>query len=273
VDDVARRANHALWEKWTPVHAASPGYDVEAFKRGGIRLSDEEIAGVGPVAGKDLLHIQCHFGLDTLSWARLGARVTGADFSESAVALARSIAGELEIDATFVVSSVDDLPSRLAGDFDVVYTGKGVLGWLPDIRAWARVVSHFVRPGGTFYIFEIHPVMESFENEDVAPGELRLAYPYWEHSDPIVFPVRGTYADPNSTEDFGTGYGWNHGLGEIVTALIDAGLTIEALREYPFTEWRLDNLVEGPDGRSRLPGDLDGRLPLSFSLRATKPAR
>jgi SAM-dependent methyltransferase len=271
-NDEAFAANHALWEAWTSIHVDSEFYDVASFKRGGVRLRDFEVDEIGPVDGKDLLHLQCHFGLDTLSWARLGARVTGADFSERAIAAAQQLAAEVGLDARFVVSNVYDLPATLEGDFDVVYTSRGVLGWLPDIRGWARVVAHFVRPGGTFYITEIHPVADAFENEGVEPGELRLSYPYWEHDAPLSFPVEGSYADPTADVGVQREFGWFHGLGEIVSALIDAGLRIESLREYPFCEWKLDFLVEAEDGRWRLPGDLDGRLPLSFSIRASKPA-
>jgi 2-polyprenyl-3-methyl-5-hydroxy-6-metoxy-1,4-benzoquinol methylase len=270
-DADAMAANRALWDEWTAVHLDSEFYDVESFRRGGIRLEDFELEELGSVDGLDVLHVQCHFGLDTLSFARLGARVTGADFSEAAVNAARALAGELGLDATFVQSNVYDLPANLDGDFDLVYTSAGVLGWLPDIRAWAKVVAHFVRPGGTFYIAEIHPVAQVFESEGVQPGELKLASPYWEHREPMAFPVQGSYADPTATVKAKTEYGWDHGLGEIVTALVAAGLRIESLREYPFCLWRLDYLVEGEDGRWRLPGDLDGRLPLFFSIRATKP--
>jgi SAM-dependent methyltransferase len=267
----AMAANRALWDEWTAVHLDSDFYDVESFRGGGIRLEDFELEELGSVDGLAVLHVQCHFGLDTLSFARLGARVTGADFSEAAVNAARALARELGLDATFVQSNVYDLPANLEGDFDLVYTSAGVLGWLPDIRAWAKVVAHFVRPGGTFYIAEVHPVANAFENEGVQPGELKLTYPYWEHREPMAFPVQGSYADPTANVNATTEYGWDHGLGEIVSALTDVGLRIESLREYPFCLWRLDYLVEGEDGRWRLPGDLDGRLPLFFSIRATKP--
>jgi SAM-dependent methyltransferase len=189
------RANNALWDEWTRIHATSTFYDLDGFKRGGIRLKPYEIDEVGPVDGLELLHLQCHFGIDTLSWARLGARVTGADFSIAAVELARSVAAEIGFgDACFVQSDLYDLPAVLDGQFDLVYTSCGVLGWLPDITRWAEVVAHFVRPGGRFYITEIHPIAQVFENEGVAPGELRLTYPYWEHPEPLAFPVQGTYA-------------------------------------------------------------------------------
>lgn len=270
-NDDAIQANRALWDEWTAIHERSDFYDLDAFKKGENRLRPYEIEEIGPVDGKDLLHLQCHFGIDTLSWARLGAHVTGADFSGTAVELGQSLATEIGIpDARFVQSDLYALPAALAGDFDIVYTSRGVLGWLPDIRRWADVVAHFVRPGGIFYITEIHPIAQAFENEGVGPGELRLAYPYWEHAEPLAFPVKGSYADPSAEVATLTEYGWDHGLGEIVTALIGAGLRIESLREYPFAEWRLDFLVEGEDEKWRLPPGLPGELPLFFSILARK---
>jgi SAM-dependent methyltransferase len=266
-------ANRSLWDAWTAVHATGDFYDLEAFKAGGVRLRPYEIELVGDVAGKSLLHLQCHFGIDTLSWARLGAVVTGADLSPAGIDLATQLAAELgHPEARFVLSNVYDLPANLDGRFDVVYTSRGVLGWLPDIRSWAEVVAHFVAPGGIFFITEAHPVMNVFENEGVQPGELRLAYPYWEHPDPLVFPVKGSYADPTADVGVQTEYSWDHGLGEIVSALIEAGLRIETLVEHPFLDWSTDFLVEGTPGRYVLPPDAGGELPLMFSLRARKPA-
>ena len=272
--DTAIRENEALWDEWTRVHETSEFYDLESFKQGGCRLRDYELEEIGSVDGLDVLHLQCHFGIDTLSFARLGARVTGADFSPAAVALARRVAAEIGFaDARFVQSNVYDLPSALDGDFDLVYTSRGVLGWLPDVPGWATVVAHFIRPGGRFYVNEIHPIAQALENEGVAPGELRLTYPYWEHDAPLTFPVEGSYADPTAEIAVTREHGWDHSLGEIVTSLIDAGLVIRSLREYPFCEWQLDFAVEDPDGKWRLPGELDGRMPLSFSILAEKPAR
>jgi SAM-dependent methyltransferase len=266
--------NRRLWDAWTKVHVDSAFYDVDSFRSGArpVRIADYEIEEVGDVRGKSLLHLQCHFGLDTLSWARLGAMVTGADFSAEGIAAATALANELDLPATFVRSDLYDLPANLDAEaaFDVVYTSNGVLGWLPDINGWARVVAHFLKPGGLFYITEIHPVAMAFENEGVGPGELRLQYPYWNQADPISLEVKGSYADPNAPIEGLTEHGWAHGLGDIVTALIDAGLRIESLREFPFCMWSLDFLVEGPDGRYRLPDDVEGELPIFFSLRATK---
>ena len=145
--------------------------------------------------GRSLLHLQCHFGLDTLSWARLGATVTGVDFSEEAIGEARKLAADIGMPATFIASDIYSFPEVLDERFDLVYTSCGVLGWLPDIAGWARVAAHFVRPGGFLYITQIHPVVQAFESEGVVPGGLRLAYPYWSHAEPLRFDVHGSYAD------------------------------------------------------------------------------
>jgi len=264
--------NRLLWDEWTWIHETSAFYDLDGFRRGGIRIKPYELEEIGPVDNLSLLHLQCHFGIDTLSWARLGARVTGADFSGAAIDLARRLAGELGFpEARFVRSELDGLPDVLDGEFDLVYTSNGVLGWLPDIRRWAEVAAHFVRRGGRLYVTDIHPVANAFENEGVAPGELLLHYPYWEHESPLTFAVQGSYADPTAEVQARSEHGWDHGLGEIVTALVAAGLRIESLREYPFVNWQLDFLDARPDGTWRLPGELDGRLPLFFSILASKP--
>lgn len=273
--DEPLRENRKLWDAWTRIHVGSAFYDVAAFRDGTrpIRISDFELLEVGPVDGKTLLHLQCHFGLDTLSWARLGAQVTGVDFSAEAIGAARALSAETGVPGTFVCSDVYALPDVLDATFDVVYTSTGVLGWLPDIERWARVAAHFVRPGGTFYVSEIHPVAQALADEDVAPGELRLAYPYWSHPDPLRFEVKGSYADPDAPTEGLVEHGWDHSLGEIITALIDAGLRIEFVHEFPFVEWSLPFLERGEDGRYRLPAGTTGELPLWFSIRATKPDR
>jgi SAM-dependent methyltransferase len=273
------RANRRLWDAWTDVHVRSAFYDVASFLPGGnreIRIKDYELDEVGDVRGKKLLHLQCHFGLETLSWARLGATATGVDFSERAIDEARRLTVEvgLEAEATFVRSDLYELPENLdPGDgFDVVYTSHGVLGWLPDIERWATVAARFVRPGGFLYLTEIHPVAMAFENVGVQPGELLLRYPYWSHAEPISLEAHGSYADPDAPTPGLTEHGWDHSLGEIVTALANAGLHVEFLHEFPFVLWKVDFAELTGDGRFHLPGELDGRLPLYFSLKASKPA-
>jgi ubiquinone/menaquinone biosynthesis C-methylase UbiE len=264
-------ANRALWDEWTTIHEHSAFYDLHGFRRGGIRIADHELDEIGPVDGLSLLHLQCHFGIDTLSWARLGARATGVDFSPSAIALARSLANDLQLDARFIESDVYQLPEVLDETFDLVYTSKGVLGWLPDVARWADVVARFVRPGGRFYILEIHPVAQAFEDEGVELRQLQLKYPYWEHVNPLAFPTRGSYANESANVNAPMEYSWDHSLGEIVTSLAAAGLRVDALREYPFLNWKLDFLEQAPDGTWRLPPG-DGELPLMFSILASKPS-
>ncbi|HEX4896724.1 MAG TPA: class I SAM-dependent methyltransferase [Candidatus Limnocylindrales bacterium] len=271
--DEPLRSNQELWDAWTKIHVGSAFYDVASFRNGQkpIRLEDYEIAEMGSVEGRRLLHLQCHFGLDTLSWARLGADVTGVDFSGEAVAAARTLAADVGLEARFIQSDVYRLPELLHEAFDVVYTSGGVLGWLPDIEAWARVAARFVRPGGFLYMTEIHPVAQVFDDEGVAPGELRLRYPYWSHEEPLRFEVKGSYADPDAPTDGLVEYGWDHSLGEIVTSLADAGLRLDFLHEFDFVLWPTPFLAEGADGRYRLPPGTPGGLPLFFSLKATKP--
>src|SRR3954464_11903705 len=150
------QSNRKLWNDWTGIHAQSEFYDVESFKEGKFRLHPIEKEELGDVRGKTLLHLQCHFGLDTLSWANLGAIVTGADFSDKAIDLARELSRETGLPATFICSNIYDLPAALEGQFDIVFTSHGVLGWLPDMPNWGKVVAHFLKPGGTFYVAEVH---------------------------------------------------------------------------------------------------------------------
>ncbi len=271
--DEALRSNRELWDAWTRIHVGSAFYDVASFRDGTkpIRVADYERTEVGSVEGQRLLHLQCHFGLDTLSWARLGATVTGVDFSDEAIAAARALADDVGLSATFIRSDLDHLPEVLDERFDIVYTSCGVLGWLPDIASWGRIAAHFVRPGGFLYVTEVHPVAQVFQDEGVEPGELQLAYPYWSHPEPLRFEVQGSYADPDAPTDGLVEFGWDHSLGEIVTSLADAGLRLEFLHEFDFVRWPLEFLVEGADGDWRLPDGSKGSLPLFFSLKATKP--
>jgi SAM-dependent methyltransferase len=276
MDDATRdtiRSNRDVWDAWTKIHVGSAFYDVASFKNGErpVRIADYEREEVGSVTGKTLLHLQCHFGMDTLSWARLGATVTGLDFSEEAIAAARALAAEVGIPATFVQSDVYRAPEVLDEQFDIVYTSSGVLGWLPDIVGWARVAAGLVRPGGFLYITEIHPVALVWEDEGVEPGELRLRYPYWSHSDPIRIEVKGSYADREAPTEGLVEYGWDHSMGEIVTSLANEGLRIEFLHEFDFVPWPVEFLAESEDGRYRLPPGSMGQLPLFFSLKASRP--
>ena len=200
------RVNQEIWDSWTPFHVGSEFYDVEGFKVGRETLGPIEIAALGDVEGKSLLHLQCHFGMDTISWARRGATVTGIDFSQRAIAAARALAGDIGVDATFIRSNLYELPHNLTEQFDIVFTSRGVLGWLPDIEEWAQVIAHFLKPGGIFYIVEVHPFALVFD-ERRDDKELRLRYHYFHRDAPLAFQEQGTYAVPDAPVE-GTAYYW-----------------------------------------------------------------
>ncbi len=257
--------NRRAWDARLSVHLRSEFYGVEAWKQsGGISLTDIELREVGPVQGKSLLHLQCHFGQDTLSWARLGAQVTGCDFSEPAIVEARRLAEELSLNATFVCCSLYDLPKHLKGHFDIVFTSYGVLGWLPELEGWAEVIAHFLRPGGVFYIVEFHPVLWMFDEE-----LQRIKYAY-HNAGAIESELSSTYAD-RSVPLSGREYGWNHSLSEVINPLVRRGLQLEFLNEYPYSPFDcFANTVRGADGYYRIRG-FEDLIPMLFSLRARKP--
>ena len=264
-----KNANREYWNECTPIHAKSKFYDVDGFKSGKSALMSIEREELGDVSGKSLLHLQCQFGLDTLSWARLGAKVTGVDFSDKAIDLARSLSDELGINAEFVLSNVYDLPDVLEGQYDIVFTSYGVLVWLPDLTRWAEVISHFLKPGGVFYIVESHPFGDVFYNEEDAT-ELRLHYRYTSlPSEPDEVGPGPTYTD-GSPKLSSTTYEWNHSVGDILNSLVSAGLTIEFFHEFHFAGWpALPMMKKGEDGWWRLPEGQDS-VPFLFSLKATK---
>jgi len=269
--------NRERWEELAAVHPDTDAYDVESFLAGESTLDPVEPDEVGPVEGRTLLHLQCHFGLDTLSWARRGARVTGVDFAETAVEEARSLAAETGLDdrARFVRSDVYDLPpagelsppdADTGGGFDVVYTSFGVLYWLPDLAGWAAAVADCLAPGGRFYLAEHHPFTGVFD-EDSSPDALRVAYPYFEGR--ITTDDDYSYAGASNLEHT-RAHGWAHSMGEILTALTGAGLRVESVEEYPWSTFApIDAMEEDENGRYYL--DTDEDLPFVFTLRA-RPA-
>lgn len=275
-DSVA--ANRRLWDRWTEMHADSPFYDAEAFRAGASTLCSIELEELGEVAGKSLLHLQCHFGLDTLSWARRGARVTGVDLSPRAIQRARRLAAEVAPDLPpeageprFLCADVLDLPAELdgvplAGAFDVVFTSYGVLWWLPDLAAWARTVARCLRPGGTFYVVEFHPVTVAADEAGA------IAWDYFRRGDePVVDEAPPSYATPEAGGAEGeAAHGWPYPLGEVVTALLAAGLRLELLHEHDWSPWPCAPFtVEAGPGRWTAPGAA-AHLPHLFSLRAVR---
>ncbi len=261
-------ANRTLWDARVEAHVRSEFYDVESFKAGAAALKPLETEELGDVNGKSLLHLQCHFGQDSLDWARRGARVTGVDFSSKAIAAARSLAAEIDLPATFVESDIAALPDNLDGAFDIVFTSYGVVMWLADIRRWAEVIHHFLKPGGTFYIAEFHPVSWIFDEQ---AERLEVKYPYFNSGEPLSLPATGSYADPDGNSGTFTEYSWCHSLADIVTALIDAGLKLEFVHEFPYASYpQFPDLMERQENGTYRLKDGDGSVPLMFSIRAKK---
>jgi SAM-dependent methyltransferase len=262
-------ANHSWWNGVVEAHVKSPSYLTQAFRAGGDTLHPIESGEIGDVTGKRLVHLQCHFGLDTLSLARRGAQVTGLDFSANALAQARALAKETGIDARFVESNVYDAPQALGDTYDVAYVTWGAINWLPDLDRWARVVASVLKPGGFLYLLEGHPAALMLEqktkDDPLIPGMA-----YFAHEAPQVFDEEGTYADKAARLAHTVTHEWAHPISEILTALIGAGLRIEMFHEHDRLAWQLWPCLEYDGNRMyRLPaGHL--RLPLSFSLRARK---
>lgn len=263
--------NLSLWNEWAELHVTSAFYDVPGFKAGRSGLTPLELAEVGSVAGKELLHLQCHFGMGTLTWVRQGAQATGVDFSDHAIALAQSLSTEMNLPARFICSDIYELPDVLPGQFDIVFTSFGVLAWLSDLTQWGSIIANYLKPGGFFYIAEFHPIVSVFgDAEHVA--DLHPIHPYFFSPEPQEWEVVGSYAVGDVPLRNKRAFEWNHSLSEIVMALIDAGLRIDFLHEFSFcAERALPCLEEGIDGWWRL-RTKDGSLPLMFSLKASKPS-
>ena len=267
--------NRANWDERVPIHVASQGYDLPGFLAGEKHLTRIEREEMGDVRGKRLLHLQCHFGMDTLNWARLGATVTGLDLSGVAIEAARDLATRAGIEGSrFIEANVYDAPQALGGEtFDIVYTGIGALNWLPDIKAWAGSVAACVAPGGAFYLFECHPMLWTLDNERADPAFI-VKYPYFETVEPgFVAADAQTYTDGPLLTESPVSYEWNHGLGETIDALLQAGLHLDFVHEHREVPWQaLPWMVPGDDPRTYVLPEGRDRVPLMYSLRASKPA-
>lgn len=269
-------ANRANWNERATLHAArdGSGYGVLRYVEDRDALSDVarfDQPLLGDLTGKRAVHLQCHIGTDTLSLARLGARVTGLDFSENAVAEARRLVAETGDAVDFVRSDVAHALDVLsAGEFDLVYTGIGALCWLPSITEWAGVVADLLAPGGTLHIREGHPVLWSMN--ETLPG-LTLAFPYFEQPAPLEWDDDSTYVEVSAPLQSTRTYEWNRSLGEIVTALLDRGLRLDALIEHDSVPWEAlpGRMTLRPDGEYALT-EQPSVMPLSYTIRASKPA-
>ena len=258
------KVNKATWNKKVSIHSQSEMYNMEAFKSGQSSLMPYELKALGDVSGKSLLHLQCHFGQDTLSWSRMGAKCIGIDLSDEGIKLAKQLNAELGLDAEFVCCNVLDTSKHVSKTFDIVFTSYGVIGWLPDLKPWARMIAERLNVGGVFYMVEFHPIIWMFDYVD---GESKMRYHY--NQDEVIYEeYEGTYAD-NSSNMVSKEYGWNHGLSEVINSLIEAGLQIEYLNEYDESPYDVfPDLVKQDNGMYRMKNQL---FPMLFEIKATKP--
>jgi SAM-dependent methyltransferase len=270
--DDYRTLNRASWDERAPAHAASPDYALSRFRADPAFISDVvrfDLPLLGSVEGLRGVHLQCHIGTDTLSLSRLGARMTGLDFSPAAVEQARALVAETGEDVEFVEADVYDAARVLPeGGFDLVFTGIGALCWLPDVRRWAGVVRRLLAPAGRLFIREGHPMLWSLA--DPGPDRLLVVeHPYFERAEPTVWEEEGTYVATDTVFEHNVTHEWNHGLGEIVTALLDEGLRLTGLVEHDSVPWEaLPGLMEKlPNDEWRL-ADRPWRLPHSYTLQA-----
>ena len=254
-------ANKKAWDNKTPFHLKSDFYDVEGFKKRKSSLQHIELEELGDVKNKSMLHLQCHFGQDSLSWTRRGAKVTGIDFSEDAIKAANVLKDELALNAKFICSNIYDVEKHLKEKFDIVFTSYGTIGWLPDLNEWGRLISQYLKENGTFYIVDFHPVLWMFDDDFK-----NLHHSYF-NSGVIRDETEGTYADMSAPLKQ-IQYGWNHSLSEVINSLIQNGLQLEFLHEFPYSVYNVfPNTIKGKDGFWRLKG-LEDIIPMMFSIKA-----
>jgi SAM-dependent methyltransferase len=260
-------SNKRRWNELVAIHAKSAEYDLDGFLAGKSSLHQVELDALGDVSGKSLLHLQCHFGLDTISWSRLGAKATGVDFSETGIEFAQKLAKRVGTDTRFICSNIYDLPQVLDEQFDIVFTSFGVLCWLGDIEAWGRVITSYLKPGGLFLIVEGHPILWVFDDEH--PTDLKIKYSYWHTKAPMRWDTDGTYVETEIKSKHTVTYEWQHTISDVLNAVITSGLTILEVKEYPFIPWKPYPMAKKDEtGNWRLDGD---PIPLCWSVKAQKP--
>jgi SAM-dependent methyltransferase len=269
-----REVNRVSWDERVPAHVASPDYQVRLFAEDPRHLSEVvefDRPRLGDISGLRGVHLQCHIGTDTVSLARLGASMTGLDFSAPAVAAAQRLAEQTSADVRFAQADVYAAPDVLGrGGFGLVYTGIGALCWLPDIGRWAEVAGALLAPGGRLFLREGHPMLWTLADSR-QDGLLVVEYPYFERPEPTVFDEGGTYVETDAVFEHNVTHEWNHGLAEIITALADAGLELTALTEHDSVPWEaLPGMMEQTNAGEWRLADRPWRLPHSYTLQAVK---
>jgi SAM-dependent methyltransferase len=256
--------NKAAWNMKTPVHIGSKFYDVPAFLRGESSLKSLELGLLGDVSGKRILHLQCHFGQDTLSLARLGAIVTGVDLSDVAIQKARELESELKLGAAFINCDLYSLKEHLTGTFDIVFTSYGTIGWLPDLDRWADIVQHFLKRGGSFVMVEFHPLVWMFD-----PDFKEVVYSYF-NTGVIVEKCQGSYADASADISYEIA-SWGHPISELLQSLLDANLRLTDFKEWDYSPFPcFQDVTENEPGAFRIK-QWGSKMPMVYGIKAVKP--
>lgn len=255
--------NKKTWNNKTEIHFESDFYDMPSFLEGKSTLNAIELELLGDVSNKKVLHLQCHFGQDTITFSRMGALATGVDLSDKAIDKARDIAQQLNLDTTFVCCDIYDAPKHLDEKFDIVFTSYGTIGWLPDLDKWANVVAHFLKPNGKFIMADFHPVVWMYDNDFET-----VFYNYF-NVEPIIENESGTYADRDSNIETQT-MTWNHPISEILNALITNGLEINCFNEYDYSPYNCFNKTEEFEPNKFRIKHFKNKIPMVYALRARK---
>lgn len=255
--------NKESWNSRVAAHMSSDFYNVPEFIAGKTSLKKPELELLGDISGKSILHLQCHFGQDSISMARMGAKVTGIDLSDAAINQARELNETCGTNVTFIQSDVYDTPNNLEGQFDIVFTSYGTIGWLPDINKWADVVNHFLKDGGQFIFAEFHPVLWMFDDDH------KTVFHNYFNAAPIVETSSGTYAEPDLDLEVNT-VSWNHGLAEVMSSLLDQGLAVKHFKEYDYSPWNCVNGMQEDGPNEFRITTFGNRLPLMYTLVVEK---
>jgi len=263
VEEDYREINRQAWNKRLESHLKSDFYDLAGFIKGKTSLNEIELNLLGEIKGKTILHLQCHFGQDTISLGRLGAKVTGVDLSDKAIDKAKELAEKLKVDADFICCDIYDIPNHLNRQFDIVFTSYGTISWLPDLDKWGKVIYQFLKPDGIFVFVEFHPVVWMFDDNFE-----KVEYNYF-NSGPILETEKGTYADRNANI-LHKNINWNHSLGEVVNSLVKSGLEINSLNEFDFSPYNCFNrTIKTGQNKYRIE-HLANRIPMIYAISASK---
>ena len=255
--------NKQSWNAKTDVHIASDFYDMEGFLAGKSTLNAIELELLGDVKGKRILHLQCHFGQDSMTLARMGSSVVGVDLSDKAVERATEFAQKLALDATFICCDIYDAPQYINEKFDIVFTSYGTIGWFPDLEKWAKVVAHFLKPKGHFVMADFHPMVWMYDNDFK-----EIFYSYFNVA-PIVEEESGTYAETGADLQSKT-VGWNHPISEILNSLLQSGLALKLFNEYDYSPYNCFNQTEEFEPNKFRIQSFGNKIPMVYSILATK---